>query len=241
MDPLDQMRIIFSLAMVHHQLTTLAATHLVKLIMENRRRRAIAQQACESSIYRHLSAHFLPVSSRRYWMIVRNRDWWERVVLKEFTDTEWRETFRMSRGSFMKLCSKMQEVMKPGQSRCRRVPVVPLEMRVAIVLYKLGKCATYRTMLDKFGVQAATIHGFVYMFCKGISSMIMDFISIPTVEEARKIAQQFQYQFYIPQVIGCIDDVHIPVLVPGHRKKDFINRSGWTSYVLQGVVNDRYW
>lgn len=240
MDPLDQIRIIFSLAMVHHQLTTLAATLLVKLIMKNRRRRAIAQQACESSIYRHLSAHCLPVTSRRYWMIVRNRDWWERVVLKEFTDTEWRENFRMSRASFMKLCSKMQDVMKPGQTKCWRTPVVPLEMRVAIVLYKLAKCTTYRTMVDKFGVQVATMHGFVNLFCKGISSMIMDFISIPTVEEARKIAQQFQYQFYIPQVIGCMDAIHIPTSIPNAQSKDFVNRSGWKSYVLQGVVNDRY-
>ncbi|KAK7909664.1 hypothetical protein WMY93_014348 [Mugilogobius chulae] len=38
---------------------------------------------------------------------------WDRVVLKEFSDTEWIENFRMTRASFMKLCCMMEDVMRP--------------------------------------------------------------------------------------------------------------------------------
>lgn len=172
-------------------------------------------------------------------MRVRSKDWWERVVLMEFDDAEWKEKFRISRRSFVKLCSVMEGVMSP-QEVTLRAPV-PLEMRVAVVLYRLGSCGEYRVIANQFGIHKCMVKKFVYMFCKGMVSYAKNLIQVPSLEEANAIAHRFEMEHHIPQTIGCVDGAHIPILPPKDGYRDFVNRKGWPSYVLQAVVDDRYW
>ncbi|XP_054589578.2 uncharacterized protein [Nothobranchius furzeri] len=184
----------------------------------------------------------VPVTTRAprtLWMKVRSQDWWERVVMMEFTDTDWRENFRMSRQSFAKLCGMMERVMEPSAVTIRTP--VPTGMRVAMVLYKLASCAEYRLIANQFGVHKSTVKKMVYLFCHGmVDSVIKTLIRVPTLEEACGIAQRFERAHSIPQIIGCVDGSHIPCLPPSDGYRDFINRKGWPSYVLQGVCDDKY-
>ncbi len=80
------------------------------------------------------------------------------------------------------------------------------------------------------------------MFCKGmVTEVAQHLIRVPILEEACAVAQRFEVKFHIPQIIVCIDGTHIPVLAPSDGYRDLVNRKGWTSYVLQGVVDDKYW
>ncbi|KAK7879841.1 hypothetical protein WMY93_033489 [Mugilogobius chulae] len=154
-----------------------------------------------------------PTRTREMWVKVRSREWWEKVVLLEFGDNEWRENFRMNRESFNRLCVMVDPFMRPAETTVRTP--VPLPMRVAIVLYKLGSCGEYRLVANH------------------------NFIKVPDLEEATQIAARFQRAFGLPQIIGCIDGSHIPIMPPSDGYRDFINRKGWASYVLQGVVDDQ--
>ncbi|KAL6455329.1 hypothetical protein MHYP_G00362230 [Metynnis hypsauchen] len=62
---------------------------------------------------------------------------------------------------------------------------------------------------------------------------------VPNEEEALELARRFEAISRIPQIMGLIDGTHIPVLPPRDGYKDFVNRKGWPSYVLQGVVDDK--
>lgn len=62
-----------------------------------------------------LSMH--PPKSRKLWMKVRSKDWWERVVLLEFSDLEWKQNFRMTHFSFTKLCGLVDGFMAPDVKR----------------------------------------------------------------------------------------------------------------------------
>ncbi|XP_071371667.1 uncharacterized protein [Centroberyx affinis] len=73
-----------------------------------------------------------------------------------------------------------------------------------------------------------------------VSHVVQDLIKVPNLEEACAIARRFEMANNIPQIIGCIDGTHIPVLPPSDGYRDFVNRKGWPSYVLQAVVEDRY-
>ncbi len=42
-------------------------------------------------------------------MLDASKDWWKRMVSKEFTDGKWRENFQMSHGSFNKSCGLMEQ------------------------------------------------------------------------------------------------------------------------------------
>ncbi|XP_072223087.1 uncharacterized protein [Leuresthes tenuis] len=217
---------------------------LVMVLNEGRRQRRLMLECAlsESAAMLHLVPSPLPRAPRKCWMRVRSKDWWERVVLKEFSDAEWRQNFRMTRRSFDKICGLMEPVLSP-QDVTVRAPI-PLQMRVAIVLYKLVSCSEYRAIANKFGVHKSTVKKFTYSFCKGmVSSVVNKLIKLPTEQEARAIARRFEHKFRIPQVMGCIDRTHVPVLPPSDAFKDFENGKGWPSYVLQAVVDDthRFW
>lgn len=81
---------------------------------------------------------------------------------------------------------------------------------------------------------------FVCVFCKRMVSTVIDkFINVPSKEEACASARRFQQMFGMPQIIGCIDVTHIPVLLPSDGYKNFnVSRKGWPSFVLQAVVDD---
>ena len=142
---------------------------------------------------------------RTLWTKVRSNDWWERIVMMEFDDADWRENFRITRASFMKLCQMMERVMEPCQVTVRNP--VPLGMRVAMVLYKLGSCGEYRVEANAFGVHKCTVKKMVYLFCHGMvdSGVVQTLIRPPTLEEACTISRRFQRKHSIPQIIGiCI-------------------------------------
>ncbi|XP_061919157.1 uncharacterized protein LOC133660069 [Entelurus aequoreus] len=230
--------VLYALMMLHIR-STMALVTMVTFHSRQQQRMIVECAMNMTSASKQTLASVLSKSSRNCWMRVRSRDWWERVVLKEFTDAQWTDTFRMSRSSFHKLCGLMEGVLSP-EGKTVRAPI-PLPMRVAIVLYKLAGCARYKLVAKQFGVHKCTVMKFVYSFCKGMtSSVIHGLITVPTAEEAIRIAHRFERKFNIPQILGCIDGTHVPVLPPSDSFKDFTNRKGWPSYVLQAVVDDTY-
>ncbi|KAL7395855.1 hypothetical protein ABVT39_024490 [Epinephelus coioides] len=122
-----------------------------------------------------------------------------------------------------------------------RAPI-PLTMRVAVVLYRLGSCGEYRLVANQFGIHKATVKENIYMFCKGmVRGLLRDLIQMPNEEEALEITCRFEAWHYIPQIMGLIDGTHIPIHPPSDGYRDFVKRKGWPSYVLQAVVDDRFW
>ncbi len=65
-------------------------------------------------------------------------------MLKEFLDAGWRENFRMSWRAFMKLCKLKKDMISLAPDEKTVCLPVPLEMLVAVALYKLGSCEDYR-------------------------------------------------------------------------------------------------
>uniref|UniRef100_A0A1A8S174 DDE Tnp4 domain-containing protein n=1 Tax=Nothobranchius rachovii TaxID=451742 RepID=A0A1A8S174_9TELE len=158
-------------SMVLH--TRCAQSLVVMILSEGRRRREMIARNASNTVAAAVQLQLSrlpqpqPQVTRSCWMRVRSKDWWERVVMKEFSDPEWKESFRMTRSSFHKLCGFMEGVLSP-QDETVRAPI-PLEMRVAIVLYKLASCAEYRVVANQFGVHKSTVKKFVYAFCKGMA------------------------------------------------------------------------
>lgn len=63
-----------------------------------------------------------PRTTQRFWMRMRSRDWWERAVLREFSDREWRRNKLLSRRSFKKkkMCAITERNhASPGWDRAR--------------------------------------------------------------------------------------------------------------------------
>lgn len=164
-------------------------------------------------------------------------------MLNHYADSEWLESFRMSKTSFMKLCDLLEDELQPKMQILKAKEPVSVKKQVAIALYKVASCSEYRVVRNVFGVHKSTVKKCLYRVVKAINKVMAPvYISMPNQDEATYIAMQFEKVSHIPQIIGCIDGTHIPITVPQESYRDFVNRKGWASYNVQTVVdhNGRY-
>ena len=137
------------------------------------------------------------------------------------------------------LCNAIGPFVGPKPSPGRRP--IPTEKRIAIALYKLATCAEYRVVGETFGVSKTSVHRCVYAVCRAIRyKLLAKFVKIPNVAEAQAIAHRNSMKHQVPQVYGALDGTHIPILPPSDGYRDYVNRKGWPSIVLQALVDDRY-
>ncbi|XP_039968728.1 protein ALP1-like [Bactrocera tryoni] len=163
--------------------------------------------------------------------------WW---TLKQPVNEEcYFEAFRMSKKSFLLLCEKLDPFLRRDCEPCVTLPL-PTDKQIAICLYKLASCAEYRVVGDVFGVHKSTVHKYFHLVVSALIQLKNEMIKFPKLEEALIIANEFEKKSCIPNIIGAIDGTHVPVLPPSDGFLDFINRKGWPSIVMQGVVDNNY-
>ena len=91
---------------------------------------------------------------RSVWSYERSSPWWDRIVNKSFSEEDWLENFRMSRGTFLYLCAELKSLEK-RDSAMRRA--ISLEQRVATALWRLATNDDYRAIAHLFGVSRASV------------------------------------------------------------------------------------
>ncbi|KAG6927530.1 hypothetical protein G0U57_009716, partial [Chelydra serpentina] len=93
--------------------------------------------------------HVDPVE-RRFWARETSTDWWDRIVLQVWDESQLLRNFRMCKGTFLELCDLLSPVLKHQNTRMRAALTV--EKRVAIALWKLAMPDSYRSVANQFGV-----------------------------------------------------------------------------------------
>lgn len=177
---------------------------------------------------------------KRIWRIDRSEDHWKRIILQNFSDADWIQNFRMSKRTFQQLCEKLHNQLQPKEAFLKSREPLSVERQVAIAIYKLASCAEYRVVGSVFGVAKSTVHKCVYRVVKAIIEVVVpQEIFMPTEMDAKYIAKQFEKKSHIPQITGCIDGTHIPILAPEEGYRDFVNRKGWPSYNVQAIVDHK--
>ena len=162
--------------------------------------------------------------------------WWEHVVLSTFTAEDWMENFRVSRETFVYLCTRIRPIIERQDTTMRRA--ISTEHRIAITLWYLATCSEYRTIGHLFGVARCTLCVIVHDTCKAINEVFTnDYISFPT---GREVVDGFKNKWGFIQCAGAIDGSHIPVSPPALNHTDYYNRKGWYSIIIQAVVDHRY-
>nr|CAB3251812.1 putative nuclease HARBI1 [Phallusia mammillata] len=175
--------------------------------------------------------------SGRIWMYPRTGNYWEGDV-SQYNNAQWIQNFRMTKENFMELLAIIHDDIKPEDITVREP--IPVDKRMGIAVFKLASSAEYRTVAHNFGVSKASVYNCLKRFCLAICKRLDMFIFMPSESEAKEIATRIQREHHFPQVMGCIDGSHIPITAPMQGKKDYTNRKGWDSMVLQGLVDDHY-
>jgi hypothetical protein len=113
-----------------------------------------------------------------------------------------------------------------------------IEKQVAILLYKLTSNADYALISKKFKVHKTTIHKIIYKCVIAINKyLLQSTINIPKNNEAEMIAKSFECNYKLPQIIGAMTIVHIPISSPINLNYKFLNSKLYPSFVLQNVMD----
>ena len=177
-------------------------------------------------------------TKRVAWVKERSSDWWERIV-PQFTREEWRENFRLSRETYRYICNELRPLLLRQDTEMRKA--VSVERRVAITLWRLATNAEYRTIAHLFGVAKSTAWQVVNEVCSAVvRKLFRRYVCVPSGDNLSEIIQGFAEIWGFPQCVEAIDGCHIPIQAPQECPKDYYNRKGHHSILLQGLVDHRY-
>ncbi|KAM3874741.1 uncharacterized protein ACN63O_024747 [Diretmus argenteus] len=184
--------------------------------------------------------HFLRDHMRRrpkVWFYPRTSDWWENTAAA-FTDDQWLQHFRVSRDTFSYLCTALKPQLKRQDTTYRLC--IPLQKRVALALYKLANPCDYKTVADLFAVGVASVCRCVHEFCTAVIAVLKPHLVVaPTGDELADMAEYFYQTYGIPQCIGVIDSIHVPIIRPPHYQSEQPNQEGYLAVLLQAVVDGK--
>lgn len=183
----------------------------------------------------------LNISVRRVGFDTKSDRIWRFFIGESCTQNHWNSAFRISKTNFFELCKLLKIYLEPKPnyiSNNERALLV--EKQIAITLFKLASCAEYRVVGNIFGVHKSTVQQTFYKVISVMNKyLVPKVIKLPDGTESKYISKEFERICGIPRIVCCIDGTHIPVLPPADGYRDFINRKGWASLVLQLVVDNK--
>ncbi|XP_053875723.1 E3 ubiquitin-protein ligase RNF144B isoform X1 [Malaclemys terrapin pileata] len=170
---------------------------------------------------------------RQFWARETSTDWWDRIVLQVWDDSQWLRNFCMRKGTFMELCDLLSLALKRQNTRMRAALTV--EKRVAIALC-LGTPDSYRSVGNQFGVGKFTVGAAVIQVANVIKDQLISMVV--TLGNVQVIVDGFAAVGF-PNCGGAIDGTHIPILSPEHQATEYINRKVYFSILLQALVDHK--
>lgn len=245
MDPIKCMQMQLSLALLTAASSLqqqcinmqLAMKHL-KLSSESRQRKVRRLRNKSACIAATAACFSLYRTPRQIWMRPRVRGFWENFFANA-DDHTWVETLRMKKETFIFIFDQLKDGLKVRYNQIASREPIPAEEKLGIALYYLASNAEFRVVGDVFGVSRSTVFKYVHLVVEKILDILTPrWITLPDEEECAVISSEFEAKCHIPQIILVVDGSHIPITPPmiGHR--DYFNRKGWPSLVLQGIVDN---
>ena len=139
----------------------------------------------------------------------RTSAWWDNFINGTMIEEEWRENFRMSKTSLLKLAEELRPYIEGKENimRCH----VDVVKQVALTLYYLSDQDRLRKTANAFGVSRQVTSEIIRKVCKAINLHLGNkYIHLPKTEhEAMDLVKHFSRTHGFPQCLGAIDGTHI--------------------------------
>ena len=138
----------------------------------------------------------------------RTNGWWLGFHQNRVAPSEWKENFRVSRESFLALCTELNEHVVKSSTRFRKA--VSVEEQVALMVYCLSDKGRLRKTANAFGLGKSAASHIIHRVCKAITvHLTSKYIKMPRTEEtAEESVSKFYSKYGFPQCTEDIDGTH---------------------------------
>ncbi|XP_072321553.1 uncharacterized protein [Eucyclogobius newberryi] len=149
-------------------------------------------------------------------------------------DRSFQRYYRLSRPQFDDLLSRI------GARITRQdIHSIPAAKRLSICLRFLATGDSFKSIASSFRVSESTVSSIIPDVAAVIwNSLVGEFMAVPTTEEWRSIAVEFEERWSYPLCCGAVDGKHVRLKPP--PDSEFFNHKGEHSLVLLAVVDARY-
>lgn len=157
-------------------------------------------------------------------------------TMENFLPDDWLDYLHMSKDSFDQLCGKLRPELEHRHD-------LPLRTCVAVTLVQLATGMGLKTLAARFQMDHQTAEQILRKVCVAIVMVLKPlYIRWPGEEALDDIADQFKTHWGFPHCVGVLGSLHVPAR-PRTRDRVFLNSQGWSSVVMQAVVNQegRFW
>jgi hypothetical protein len=119
----------------------------------------------------------------------------------------------------------------------------PVWKQIAIVLWRLANGAGIRVLEQTLGVSQGSVSNFTDRFLEALLDLEQRRIAWPQGSRLARVIRGFEYgetglgPRKLPNVIGAMDGVHIPIHEPSENGARYVNRKSFHSINLLGVVD----
>ncbi|CAF2119842.1 unnamed protein product [Rotaria magnacalcarata] len=183
-----------------------------------------------------LNENSFGINHRGIWILKKNGRWWLEVVPK-MSDNEFKQNFRLERGTYSALMKQIEPYLRKTKTNCREP--IPVEKKVCCALYCLGSSAELRTIGNLFGIGKSTSSEILHEFCSiMIELFIYNLVKFPdNHQEIKDTSSKFLRKFGYPMCIGAVDGTHISIKPPLGLETDYFNYKKYHSVIMLAVVN----
>ena len=111
------------------------------------------------------------------------------------------------------LCSSLATFLQRQDTNIRYA--VPVQIKVVVTIFRLATGNFMYNIVDLYRIGRYTIQLVVSQFNKAVNTLLLKkFIKWPSTAVKDKFADEFQYLYGIPYVVGVVDGSHIPIIAP---------------------------
>lgn len=116
---------------------------------------------------------------------------------------------------------------------------ITAEKQFLLCLWYLSNTESFRQLSDRFNVSLSSSHRLLLRTLSFLFDIGPDYIKWPSAEEKVINSIQFEKQQGFKGIIGCIDGSHFKILRPEKDEEVYVNRKGYHSVIMQGIVDHR--
>ncbi|KAL1444728.1 hypothetical protein MTO96_029610 [Rhipicephalus appendiculatus] len=150
-------------------------------------------------------------------------------VVPRYTDTQFKEHFRMDKNTFEVLLKITHERLS-----MQRTTRIPLQTKVLMSVWLLGNQESFRVVADRFGVNKGLLHYVTKNIIELWAGAAPDFIQWPL--SLQDVANEFYRKWRFPGVVGAVDGCHIAIKTPEIEQDAYYNRKDLSLNHPAGVL-----